>query len=456
MSCILIIDDEPAIQGVLKDILADEGYQVFTADDGNEGLRILKTETVDVVFLDVWLPGKGGIDVLEEIKAGWSDVEVVIISGHATVETAVKAIKLGAYDYLEKPLDMGRVLTIARNAVRMEALRRENAQLKQGQFLEDEMVGDTSGLLRIREIVEQSAPSDSRVMILGENGTGKELVARMIHSRSHRSSGPFVEVNCAAIPDNLIESELFGHEKGAFTGAVARRRGKFEVADGGTLFMDEVADMSPGAQAKVLRAVQEMTFERVGGEEPIHVDVRIISATNKDIRREIDEGRFREDLYFRLNVIPVTVPPLRDRSEDLPALIQYFRSRHTGSREGSAVQGFSAEAMKLLAAYSWPGNIRELKNFIERVTILVDESEVTEDTARYYLGETGTRPAGGTSDQDYNGMKLSDARDLFEKRIIEQKLDENGFNVAQTAQVLGVYPSNLHGKIRKYGIEIRK
>ena len=309
MSCILIIDDEPAIQDVLGDILRDEGYEVFIAQDGLEGLRLLKIEPVDVVFLDVWLPGKGGIDVLEEIKAGWPDVEVGIISGHATVETAVRAIKLGAYDYLEKPLDLGRVVTIARNAARLEALRRENAALRQGQFLEDDMVGDTEGMRRIREIVEQSASSDSRMMILGENGTGKELVARMIHNRSRRSSRPFVEVNCAAIPDNLIESELFGHEKGAFTGAVARRRGKFEIADTGTLFLDEVADMTLEAQAKVLRAVQEMTFERVGGEEQIHVDVRIISATNKDIRREVEEGRFREDLYFRLNVISIKVPP---------------------------------------------------------------------------------------------------------------------------------------------------
>ena len=456
MSRILIIDDEPAIQDVLKDILIDEGYEVFTADDGTEGLRLLRTEPVDVVFLDVWLPGKGGIDVLEEIRSDWPDVEVVIISGHATVETAVKAIKLGAYDYLEKPLDMGRVLTIARNAVRMEALRRENAQLKQQQFLEDEMIGSTEGMNRIREIVEQSAPSDSRVMILGENGTGKELVARMIHTRSSRSGRPFVEVNCAAIPDNLIESELFGHEKGAFTGAVARRRGKFEAADGGTLFLDEVADMSLEAQAKVLRAVQEQTFERVGGEEPIQVDVRIVSATNKDIRREVDEGRFREDLYFRLAVIPLSVPPLRDRTEDLPSLIDYFLNRLESGRGETDRPVFSEAAMSLLADYSWPGNIRELKNFIERVTILVDESEVTGETAGFYLGQTGSRPASGSSDPGYDGMKLNEARDLFEKRIIENRLEENGFNVARTAQALGVYPSNLHGKIKKHGIEIRK
>ncbi len=456
MSRILIIDDEPAIQDVLGDILRDEGYEVFVAEDGLEGLRLLKTEPVDVVFLDIWLPGKGGIDVLEEIKAEWTDVEVVIISGHATVETAVRAIKLGAYDYLEKPLDLGRVVTIARNAVRLEVLRRENAALRQGQFMEDDMIGETEEMHRIREIVGQSAPSNSRVMILGENGTGKELVARMIHSRSKRSTRPFVEVNCAAIPDNLIESELFGHEKGAFTGAVARRRGKFEIADSGTLFLDEVADMSLEAQAKVLRAVQEMTFERVGGEDQIHVDVRIISATNKDIRREVEEGRFREDLYFRLNVIPLTVPPLRERQEDLPALIKYFHDSLKKGNRDIVSPGFSAAAMKLLTEYSWPGNIRELKNFIERVNILVDESEVTEETARYYLGEAGSRPSAASADREYDSMKLGEARDLFEKRLVERRLEVNGFNIAKTAQAMGVYPSNLHGKIKKYGIEIKK
>ena len=456
MSSILIIDDEPAIQDVLGDILRDEGYEVFIAGDGLEGLRLLKTEPVDVVFLDVWLPGKGGIDVLETIKSDWPDVEVVIISGHATVETAVRAIKLGAYDYLEKPLDLGRVVTITRNAARLEALRRENAALRQGQFLEDDMIGNTEGMHRIREIVEQSAASDSRMMILGENGTGKELVARMIHNRSRRSTRPFVEVNCAAIPDNLIESELFGHEKGAFTGAVARRRGKFEIADTGTLFLDEVADMTLEAQAKVLRAVQEMTFERVGGEDQIHVDVRIISATNKDIRREVEEGRFREDLYFRLNVIPLSVPPLRERRDDLPTLIDYFHKSLIKGDNDTSPPGFSAEAMKLLTEYPWPGNIRELKNFIERVTILVDETVVTEETARYYLGEAGSRLSVVSADREYDTMKLGEARDLFEKRLVERRLEENGFNIAKTAQALGVYPSNLHGKIKKYSVEIRK
>ena len=453
MSRILIIDDDKAVQTVLAEILRQDGYDLLFAYNGIEAIRILKNEPVDVVFLDVRLPGKGGIEVLEEIKAEWNEVEVVLISGHATVETAVKAIKLGAYDCLEKPLDMSRVLTIARNAVRMEALRRENAALRQSRFAEVRMIGDTAGMRRIREIVDQSAPSDSRVMILGENGTGKELVARMIHTRSARAGRSFVEVNCAAIPDNLIESELFGHEKGAFTGASARRRGKFEMADGGTLFLDEVADMSLEAQAKVLRAVQEMTFERIGGEEPIHVDVRIISATNKDILEEVRRGRFREDLYFRLNVIPIAVPPLRERPEDLPVLIDYFHGLLSGVPGERSRVRFSREAMKRLTVYSWPGNIRELKNFIERVTVMADESEISAETADYYLGEAGTR---GSPNNEYDSMKLIEARDTFERRLIERRLEANGGNIARTAQDLGIYPSNLHGKIKKFGIEIRK
>lgn len=455
MNSILIIDDESAIRNVLADILGDEGYRIYEASDGIEGLKLLKRHPIDIVFLDVWLPGKGGIDVLVEIKANWPEIEVIIISGHATVETAVKAIKLGAYDYLEKPLDLGRVVTLARNSIQLEILKREIATLRKGHFLVDEMVGNTEKMQKIREIVAQSAPSDSRVMILGENGTGKELVARMIHSKSYRASGPFIEVNCAAIPENLIESELFGHEKGAFTNAVARRRGKFELADGGTLFLDEVVDMSLETQAKMLRAIQEMTFERVGGEEQLHVDVRIISATNRDIAREIEMGNFREDLYFRLNVIPLSVPSLKERQEDLPALIDYFHRKLSGGNNAPALR-FTDEAMRLLMEYSWPGNIRELKNFIERITILVGEIEITEETARYYLGETGSRPSKTSLYHEYEGMRLTEAKELFEKRMVERCLEKNGFNIAKTAQAMGAYPSNLHGKIKKYKIEIRK
>jgi len=455
MNSILIIDDESAIRNVLEDILKDEGYRIYLASDGIEGLRLLQRRPIDIVFLDVWLPGKGGIDVLVEIKDKWPEIEVIIISGHATVETAVKAVKLGAYDYLEKPLDLGRVVTLARNSIQLENLKRENAALRKGQFLEDEMIGNAEGMQKIREIITQSAPSNSRVMIHGENGTGKELVARMIHSRSTRSYGPFVEVNCAAIPENLIESELFGHEKGAFTNAVARRRGKFELADGGTLFLDEIADMTLEAQAKVLRAIQEMSFERVGGEEQLHVDVRIISATNRNIAREIEMGNFREDLYFRLNVIPLFVPPLRERQEDLPALIEYFHKKLSSGSDVPALK-FTDEAMRILMDYSWIGNVRELKNFIERVTILVDETEITEETSRYYLGETELRTSETSLFHEYERMKLSEAKELFEKRMVERCLGKNNFNITKSAQSMGIYPSNLHGKIKKYKIKIRR
>ncbi len=455
MSQILVIDDDQSIQEVLTSILKSEGYEVFAAADGLEGLEILRTELIDVVFLDFRLPKKGGLEVLETIKSEWPNVEVVIISGHANVNNAVKAIKLGAYDYLEKPLGVERVLTIARNAIRLEALKRENAVLRLGPFLDD-MVGTTEQMHHIREIVNQSAPSDFRVMILGENGTGKELVARMIHARSHRYNRSFVEVNCAAIPDNLIESTLFGHEAGAFTGAAMKRRGKFEIADNGTLFLDEVADMSFDAQSKLLRVIQEMTFTRVGGENPIHVDVRIVAATNKDIHREVKEGRFREDLYFRLNVIPLTVPPLRERRDDIPVLIAYFQKCLIAEAKNTIQRSFSTEAMQFLMNHTWPGNIRELKNFIERISVLADETEISLEVAKYYLGEVKPDIPTYMPDMGYHSMALSDARENFETHIITHRLKQNNYNIAQTAQSLGMYPSNLHSKIKKYGIEVKK
>lgn len=454
MSRILLIDDEPSLHEVLKELLEHAGYEVCVAEDGTEGLRLLKIEPVDLVFLDFRLPGKGGFEVLQEIKSNWPDLAVVLMSGHVNVENAVKAIKLGAYDYLEKPLDTGRIFTVVRNAIQLEKLKQENITLQKKQFLEDEMIGETEDMVRIREIIRQSAPSNSRVMILGENGTGKELVARMIHLHSGRSKQNFVEVNCAAIPSHLIESELFGHEKGAFTGALVKRRGKFEMADGGTLFLDEVADMSLDAQAKMLRAIQEMTFERVGGEDPIHVDVRIVSATNKNLLDEIQAGRFREDLYFRLNVIPLTIPSLRERSEDIPALIDYFQRSY--GRNQSAGRSFSPEAMKLIMEYSWPGNIRELKNFIERVLVLVDEAEISEEVAQFYLDERGKNMSGIRLENDYDTMKLSDAKEQFESQVISECLVKHNFNIAQTSQSLGIYPNTLHRKIKKYGIEIRR
>ncbi|TVR00420.1 MAG: sigma-54-dependent Fis family transcriptional regulator [Spirochaetaceae bacterium] len=454
MSKILVIDDEQGIREVLTGILDDEGYTVFTAEDGIDGLTLLKSEPIDLVLLDVWLPNMGGIDVLKQIKETYPEIEVIIISGHGNIDLAVKAVKLGAFDFMEKPLSLERVVTVVRNAIQMENLRRENRLLRNSILQNDEILGETDAIRRIREIIAQSAATDSRILITGENGTGKELVAREIHRRSRRARSPFIEVNCAAIPDNLIESELFGHEKGSFTGAVARRRGKFELADRGTLFLDEVADMSLSAQAKVLRAIQEMKFERVGGEESISVDVRLIAATNKNIQQQIADGAFREDLFFRLNVIPIHVPPLRERSEDLPLLIEHFLSVFRNPPDGPAKR-VDSRGMAALQDHDWPGNIRELKNFVERVTIMTDEEVITADLIRHFLGEAMPRRRASDFDE-YQEMGLNEAKDSFEKRYIMQKLEENGNNISRTAEAMGIYPSNLHGKIRKFGIKIEK
>ncbi|GAB6089183.1 sigma-54-dependent transcriptional regulator [Spirochaeta dissipatitropha] len=452
MARFLIIDDEQGIRDILGDILRDEGYKVQTAEDGIQGLQQMKTEAFDVVFLDVWLPNMGGMDVLKEIKRDYPMIEVVIISGHGNIDMAVKAVKEGAFDFLEKPLSLDRVLTVAANALRFEQLRRENTQLKL-QTAHQEILGNSPLILGVKRMIEQAAETDSRILVTGENGTGKELVAREIHRRSHRSQRPFIEVNCAAIPDNLIESELFGHEKGAFTSAVGRRRGRFELADGGTLFMDEVADMSLSAQAKVLRALQELRFERVGGEESITADVRVIAATNKDIQEEIAAGRFREDLFFRLNVIPIHVPSLRQRSEDIPELVGHFFAAFS-HQHARPCPLLSRPAMQRLKDYSWPGNIRELKNLIERITIMAEDVEVGLELVEAYLGNEN-RNSVSYLDQ-FEGMTLSDARDQFERDLISAKLHECGSNISRAAQVLGVYPSNLHGKIRKLRIPVEK
>ncbi len=454
MSRILIIDDEPSIREILTEILKDEGYDVLDAEDGIKGLALCKTEVIDLILLDIWLPNMGGIDVLAELKKEYPEIEVVVISGHANIDMAVKAVKLGAFDFLEKPLSLEKVTTIIRNALQLRDLKTENTQLKNSITQNDQMIGKTPEMEAVKALIEQSAATDSRILITGENGTGKELVARAIHNKSRRASGRFLEVNCAAIPDTLIESELFGHQKGAFTSAVSNRKGKFELANRGTLFLDEVADMSLSAQAKVLRAIQEMKFERVGGEESISVDVRLIAATNKDIHKEIKNGNFREDLYFRLNVIPIHVPSLRERVDDLPLLADYFLEKFSSGRE-ERKKTISESGMKVLSEYSWPGNIRELKNFIERISIMSNERIVEADTVRNFLGKKKDEKQNGLL-EEFEDMGLTQARDSFEKMYILQKLEEKDFNISRTAQELGIYPSNLHGKIKKFGIKIKK
>jgi two-component system nitrogen regulation response regulator NtrX len=454
MATILIIDDEPGIRAVLKDVLEDEGYTVLGAEDGLEGLSELAGNPVDLVFLDVWLPNMGGIDVLKKIREEFSDVEVIMISGHANINLAVQAVKIGAFDFLEKPLSLDKTMTVVRNALQLEVLRKENRSLKSSLFIEDQMVGEGPPMKKVKELIEQAAASDSRILILGENGTGKELVAKEVHRRSRRSSSPFIEVNCAAIPETLIESELFGHEKGAFTSALQRRKGKFELADKGTIFLDEIADMSLATQAKVLRVLQEMRFERIGGEESISVDVRVISATNKDMRDMIGKAKFREDLFFRINVVPIYVPPLRERREDLPLLVAYFLSKFKRPSEQEP-RRLSAEGLKVLADYHWPGNIRELKNFVERITIMTEDSLIPAASVRTFLGAARKEEANGLLSA-YGSLTLSDARDRFERDMIVEKLRENGNNISRTAEALGLYASNLHSKMKKLKITVEK
>jgi two-component system nitrogen regulation response regulator NtrX len=454
MSTILIIDDEPGVRSVLKDILEDEKYQVFTAGDGYSGLALMEKETIDLVILDVWMPNMGGVDVLKKIKETYPLVEVIMISGHANIDLAVKAVKLGAFDFLEKPLSLDRVLTLTRNALELEKLRQENIHLKHTALSNDEIIGTSPAIQKIQELIRQSAGSDSRILISGANGTGKELVAREIHRKSSRAQGPFIEVNCAAIPDTLIESELFGHEKGSFTGAVSRRKGKFELAHKGTLFLDEVADMSLSAQAKVLRVIQELRFERIGGEESISVDVRLIAATNKNIPELIRAGKFREDLYFRLNVIPIHMPSLSERIEDLPLLVSYFMEKFK-PESISSPRTFTTEAMEYLKTYPWPGNIRELKNFIERINIMSDEECISLETVKYYLGEENLKKRDDTLGK-FSSYPLNRAKEEFEKLYIEKKLEEFNHNISKTAEMIGIYPSNLHSKIKRYGIRIER
>jgi two-component system nitrogen regulation response regulator NtrX len=453
MHSILVIDDEQGIREVLTDILQDEGYRVFTADDGYKGLEILKTEPIDLVFLDIWMPGIGGIEVLQKIVDEFPGIEVVVISGHANIEMAVRAVKLGAYDLLEKPLSMDRILLQCRNIFELEQLRRENKELKVRLGAEVEMVGESPGIAKIREIIGQAAASDATVMITGENGTGKELVAREIHENSKRRNAPFVAVNCAAIPENLIESELFGHEKGAFTGAVGRRKGKFELAHGGSLFLDEVADLSLPAQAKILRAIQERRIERLGGEESIAVDVRIVAATNRPVREMIASGEFREDLYYRLHVVPIDVPPLRDRDGDIDLLAEHFLASFDGGG-----RTFSSEAMDELKKYQWPGNIRQFRNVVQRISVMSDDRVVPAEAVILALeGEMQfNRISADPVLIPFEGMSLGEAKDAFERQLILQKLEETGYNITKAAQLLGIYPSNLHNKIRKYGIETKK
>jgi two-component system nitrogen regulation response regulator NtrX len=442
---ILIADDEQGIRDSLKRLLEFESYDVLVAADGPSALNTARENRVDLMLLDIKMPGMDGLEVLSHVQKEQPGVPVVIISGHGTIQTAVEATRLGAYDFIEKPIDADRILLVIRNGLEQRKLLSENISLREEFKRSSEIIGESPEIHSIMETVKKVASTNARVLIMGENGTGKEMIARALHRFSARSKEPFIEVNCAAIPEELIESELFGHEKGSFTGAVSRRVGKFELADGGTLFLDEVGDMSHNAQAKVLRVLQESVFERVGGTETHKVDVRVIAATNKDLLAASQEGRFREDLYYRLNVVPITVAPLRKRVSDLPLLVDHFLEQ-SAEELGQPPKKMSKRAIERLKEYSWPGNVRELKNLVERLVILAPKATIEAED----LPELG--PGKKIDDLFFERESYGDFRAAMEKEFFERKLRLYGYNVSKTARKLGMQRSNLYKKLEKYDI----
>jgi two-component system nitrogen regulation response regulator NtrX len=443
---ILVIDDETSILESLKKILEYEGYRVRVAENGREGIDRYHEESPDLVLLDIKMPGMDGMDVLKELLKIDNAAHVIMISGHGTIETAVQATKLGAYDFLEKPLDQEKILIGIHNALKSHNLTIENRRLRTSEERRYRIIGESKSLKEVLELADKVAPSNARVLIRGENGTGKELLARYIHRGSKRVGEAFVEVNCAAIPKELVESELFGHEKGSFTGAYAKKVGKFQQADKGTLFLDEIGDMSLDTQAKVLRALQNGIIQRVGGKSNIHVDVRVISATNKDLEREMESDNFREDLYYRLNVVTLRVPPLRERREDIPLLVDDFL-RNFSIENGSKPKRVNDEAMTYLCGLSWPGNVRELKNTVERLAILSPREEIALRDVRAYTEGARDIVAGSISGEI---RTFSDFKETTERAFLAEKLEENGWNVSETARKLGMQRSNLYKKIEKY------
>lgn len=440
----MIVDDEEGIRTSLSGIFEDEGFDVLSAASGEDAVRLAKGMAPDVVILDVWLSGIDGIQTMTQLLEMHPALPVVIISGHANIELAVKATRMGAYDILEKPLSMEKVLLTVQRALEKRNLELENRALKQDLLKKFRLVGNSLKMVQLRDQIKLAAVSNSRVLILGESGAGKELVARLLHENSPRSGKAFVEVNCAAIPQELIESELFGHEKGSFTGAFETKKGKFEQADNGTLFLDEIGDMSLQTQAKVLRVLETQEFQRVGGSKNIKVDTRIISATNKDLSEEVKKNNFREDLYFRLNVIPLKVPALRERTEDIPELVEYFLELFAAEYRQQPKK-ISADAVRILQRHSWPGNIRELKNTLERLVIMTPAKTIT----------PADLSIPSTAKSDYFSFNLlKDARDMFEKDFIMRKLEENGWNISKTAEILDIERSNLHRKIKAYDISV--
>ena len=456
MPTILVVDDEASIRRTLQEILEYEDYDVDLATNGEEALDAIRSTPYDLVLLDVKMPKVDGMDVLRAVAEDMPDVPVVMISGHGTIETAVESTKLGAFDFIEKPPDLNRLLLTVRNALDRGQLETQNRRMRQAitEHAAGDLppiIGESDAIREIKSTIDRVGPTEARVLITGENGTGKELVAKWIHQKSVRAEGPLVEVNCAAIPSELIESELFGHEKGAFTGATQQRIGKFEQAHEGTLFLDEIGDMSLSAQAKVLRVLQENKIHRVGGDRSIEVDVRVVAATNKDLLAEIEDGAFREDLYHRIGVILIEVPPLRQRRDDIPLLTTHVADR-LARRNGLSPKPFTEEALQHLKRYEWRGNVRELYNVIERLLILVDNATIeAEDVNRFIRPQ----PSDGSPTYDllHAHDDFTEARDQFEKLFIEHQLLAHDWNVSQTAETIGIQRSHLYNKLNKYGIE---
>ena len=448
MNTILIIDDEKEICESIKMILEYEGYNVNYSTSALKGLNIIEEKQISCLLLDIQMPEMSGFEVLKKVKETTPSLSVIIISAHGSVENAIKATRLGAFDFIEKPIDRDKLLISVRNAVEQVKLLTENIEIKKTLGVDGEILGLSRGIKNILDLIDKVAPLDTRVLITGENGTGKELVARAIHKKSQRKDKPFIEVNCAAIPNELIESELFGHEKGSFTGAVNQRIGRFELANKGTIFLDEVGDMSPQAQAKVLRAIEDGKIERVGGGKKIDVDVRIISATNKELLEEIEKDKFREDLYHRLNVIPINIPPLRDRKDDIPILVDAF-SKEITSRHKKPPVKFLEDAIKLLQEMSWSGNVRELKNIIERIIIIIDKREIERKDIELLL-----KPGQVTMDDIIDeSNSFQEFKEKAERAFILKQLNENNWNISKTAELLDIQRSHLYNKMKKYGIE---
>jgi two-component system nitrogen regulation response regulator NtrX len=446
---ILIVDDEPSIRDSLQGVLEDEGYHPAVTDSGENCLELLRKKAFDVVLLDIWLPGMDGLDALQKIRELENPPEVIIISGHATIETAVRATKLGAFDFLEKPLSIDKTLILLKNALQSKKLREENKDLKKQLAPTTAIVGDSVPMKALRQQIQLMAPTNGRVLIFGESGTGKELVAHAIHGQSLRRDETFVEVNCAAIPEDLIESELFGHRRGSLPTVTEDKEGKFLKANLGTLFLDEVGDMSLKTQAKVLRTLEQQNFTPVGGDEAVTVDVRVIASTNKDLEEEISRGNFREDLFYRLNVIPFSVPPLRERKEDIPLLAEHFLKEFSG-RYGRRPREITDDAVEGLMRYSWPGNVRELRNVIERIVIM---NPTTVRFDRKHLPQLVYRD-GSRRSSDF--LTLHQARSAYERDFILKKLDENHGNISRAAEVLGLERSHLYRKMRALGIALKE